>query len=213
MDLGISAIVATFGDDPKWTRFAQRALGSLSAQTLKPLEVLQVNDETLACARNRAARTAKGEWLLFVDADDALDQRYICEMTGAIRVGWDRSPTGDMLLQPATLGWYPDGTYDDEAVVIPTRPSLRQGNWMVIGTLVRRSTFLDAGGFWDEPTMEDWSLWLRCCALGAVPVPVPEAIYHVFQNPESRNLQSTAATFKSILQSHDRWLESRGLVG
>lgn len=209
----ISAIVATYGRS-EWRELAQRAVGSLMAQTVAPVDIQQTHGRTLAEARNDGALNAKGEWLLFVDADDCVDEHYVEAMTKVIV----DQPEANLLLQPATSALYPDGSTDGEPNIIPRRydmggtlQSLRRGNWMVIGTVVRRDIFLRAGGFWEEPCMEDWSLWLRCAALGARDIAVPDAVYLVFQKPGGRNSSPPRSIFNDITVSFQRWCSRNGI--
>jgi glycosyltransferase involved in cell wall biosynthesis len=210
--LSISVIVPTFGDDERYDLFADVALRSVGMQSAQPHELFHARGATLAEARNGGARQATGEWLLFLDADDALEQGYIDAMQAMIATTLTRSDARWFLLQPATRGWYPDGTLDDEMVMIPPKPSLRDGNHLVVSTLIPRQLFFDAGGFWDEPQAEDWSLFLRLSALGAVPVPVPDAVLNVYQNPESRNRTPIGGLYRRILDAHDKWRATKGLA-
>lgn len=180
----ISVIVATYGD-PNWETIAQRALASVHAQTVAPLETFHIHGDTLATARNRGAELANGDWLLFLDADDELDHSYIEAMTAAAEQHATATP-GPVLLQPATL-CVVDGREDPYPAVIPERP-LSQGNYMVIGTLVDRELFHSVGGFLEWELYEDWCLWIRCWQNGARSVPVPEAIYRAHVSPGSRNM-------------------------
>lgn len=179
----ISVIIGTFGDEQHWGELANRAAKSAFAQTVKPFEVIHYHRDSLAEARNDGARDATGDWLLFLDADDELDGKFIEAMTHRA----NGLPDGDRwLLQPATLGVV-DGREDPFPVVIERKPIL-DGNYLVISTLVKRSLFLEAGGFEDWPLYEDWDLWLRCWSLGAQSVEVPDAIYRINVNPNGRNL-------------------------
>lgn len=177
-----SVIIPTFGDRAVWDAHAARAWESVAAQTFRDADVVHVHADTLQTARNDAAAHATGEWLCFLDADDTLDPRYLEDMF-KVADGLD----GPWLLQPSTLGVYPDGSTDDEPVLIPAQVSILTSNWMVIGTLVRRDQFLEVGGFRDLPALEDWDLWIRCVQAGAQLATVPDAIYRVGVNPGSRN--------------------------
>lgn len=210
----IAVIVATYGDEDKWGRIVDRALGSVAAQRERPNEVFSIHGSTLAQARNAGALQATSEWLIFLDADDALDQYYVSAMANAVH----ELDEGDWLLQPSTSAWHKDGSTDGTPNVIPWRrqadrtvDGLRAGNWMVIGTMVRRSTFVAAGAFWEEPCMEDWSLWLRCAALGAECKPVPEAVYLVYQTDDGRNRTSTGKVFRSVLEGFEKWKADHGI--
>lgn len=198
----ISVVVGTFGDRRRWDPLAQRALASVANQTIGPADVQRVHADTLHDARNKGAHDATGAWLCFLDADDELDPRYLEAMTTAFR-------PGDWLLQPATLGVV-DGIEDEAPVVIPTR-KLKVGNYLVIGTLVRRSHFLRAGGFYDWTAWEDWCLWLRCAHIGDGVDQVPDAIYRVHIAPGGRNstAENDRRLHSNILRRHRQWLSQQ----
>lgn len=177
----ISVVVSTYGDRAKWAKLAlDRAVPSVLSQT--PEGVYYNHGTTLAEARNAGARQARGDWLCFLDADDELADGYIEAMATTARQVPAHSPR---LLQPATLGVV-DGREDPHPVVIPARP-LIDANYLVIGTLVRRSQFYKVGGFREWPAWEDWDLWLRCWLDGAEPTVVPGAVYRVHASPCGRN--------------------------
>lgn len=171
----VSVVIPTFGNNDLYRRLALRAANSAVDQSMEPLEIIRIHEETLQEARNNGAEQAKGEWLIFLDADDELDHHYIEAMYKA---------EGD-IRRPATLGVV-DGVEDTEAVMIP-RKNLLVTNFIVIGAMHRREDFLAAGGFNNYPCLEDWDLWLRMVANGAEVVDVPEAIYRVHVTPDSRN--------------------------
>lgn len=191
--MSVSIIVGTFGDQEHWGKIAQRALSSAEMQTV-PAEVLHSHHDTLQLARNAGAGVAKGEWLIFLDADDELDPKYVESMlagTGTLR-------------QPATLGIV-DGKEDPFPVVIPKK-NLLDGNYMVIGTMCRHDLFDEVGGFHDYPIYEDWDLWIRMWIAGAVPEPCPEAIYRVHVRQDSRNNQDRDTQVKYYNQIRSRHL-------
>lgn len=170
-------VIGVFGDD-YWMDLATKvALPSIHAQTVRPHAIsISYHETSLSEARNFGAERAETEWLCFVDADDALDSRYIEHMLAA---------EGD-IRRPSTIGFYEDGTEDSEPVLIP-RANLKERNYIVIGSFVRREQFLKVGGFRNLPVLEDWDLWIRCVRDGATVTDVPEAIYRVGVHPDSRN--------------------------
>lgn len=191
----ISVVIATFGDD-RWRVLAGQAYESARNQTVEPDEIIHVHGDALHTARNAGAEKATSEWLIFLDADDTLDQHYCEQMQQTMA-----HLSGDYLLQPATLGVYPDGHTDRVPVVIPAKSSIYAGNWMVIGTAIRREQFLRLGGFVDLPAWEDWHLYIRAIRDGAKTLVVPGAIYRVAVRNDGRNtlsIDDSAALFQKI---------------
>ena len=170
----VSIVIPTFGDLGFWGPLADRAENSAELQTAKA-EIIRVHSDSLSRARNDGALEAKGDWLIFLDASDELDPYYVEVMLDG---------TGD-IRQPSTLGVV-DGKEDDEPVLIPQR-DLREANYLVIGSMVRRDIFLEVGGFQSYPILEDWCFFLQCWLLGASISQCPRAIYKVHVLGGSRN--------------------------
>lgn len=170
----VSIIIGTYGSEDLWDSIAQPAMESAKNQS-HPAEVIRSHGHNLQEARNYGAEEATGEWLVFLDADDELDAEYVESMLDG---------DGD-IRQPSTLGIV-DGQPDDYPVLIPRR-NLLEANFLVIGSMVRRSLFLDVGGFDDYPILEDWGLWLKLWIEGAQIGTAPNAIYRVHVNRNGRN--------------------------
>lgn len=181
--MDVTIIIGTYGDEAVWGVWAQTAVESARQQSVQS-EILHVHAPTLAQARNVGASEAKGKWLVFLDADDTLDEKYVENMLSAAEP--------KTLMQPATLGVV-DGREDPFPVVIEPAASLLDRNHMVIGTMLERDLFIDAGGFREWSMYEDWDLWLRCWINGATWKPVPGAIYRVNVRTDGRNNQSRDA--------------------
>lgn len=180
----IGIIVPAFGEE--YLKKAGKALESVAR--LKRHHGLAVvgytasNATDLFDARNSAADMALDEgadWLIFLDADDTLDENYLLAASEL----FDEAD----LIKPATLGVYEDGSTDDEVVMIPAPKNPLDKNDIVIGAPIRSSLFVEVGGFNDLPVLEDWELWLRCREAGARIVECPGAIYRVGVNPGGRN--------------------------
>jgi hypothetical protein len=70
---------------------------------------------------------------------------------------------------------------------IDLEQDIRDGNWLIIGTLVPAALFREVGGFREWPMFEDWDLWQRCAKLGARVFKVPTALYIAYMIRRSRN--------------------------
>lgn len=188
--MSATCVVATFGDRAVWDPLAERAIKSAELQTVAFDDIIRLHGNDLQTARNAAADQARTDWLCFLDADDELDDHYHEAMIqGPVNVNEIR--------RPATLGVHPDGHEDDFPVMIP-RCDLRVANCIVIGAFVRRQHFLTAGGFSNDPILEDWDLFIRMHLDGATIVEVPDAVYRVHVRSGSRNTPN--ATHDELLR-------------
>lgn len=176
--MDVSVIVATYGDDPIWQQRAQTALASARAQTHPPREVIHQHGPTLHEARNTGAARAAGEWLCFLDADDTLHLGYLEAMAA-------REHDAD-LLGPAVQYVFEGGKPIGGPTLIAPMP-LTDGNYLVVGTLVRKAMFTAVGGFEGWAFYEDWALWLRCHLAGATVAQVADAVYIATHRFGSRN--------------------------
>lgn len=186
MTESVGIVVATYGSDVPnpWMQLAvERALPSARNQTVRA-QVVFVHGDSLHQARNLGADGLDTDWLIFLDADDELDEHYVEAMLAG---------AGD-IRQPATIAFGdgdPGPFSTDVPSLLPER-DLRSGNYIVIGAMVRRDLFVQHGGFDDFPIYEDWALWLKLSLAGASIGSVPDAVYRVHVAAESRNNQDRA---------------------
>jgi len=182
MNSTIGVVVGTYGDRLEWSRIAQRAIRSIHAQTRKPDDWIHVHGGSLADARNKGAEILGTDQLIFLDADDELDSRYV----EAMMFNAELSSNRWTIWRPSTIGVYPDGSTDESAVMIPAS-DLKRRNCIVIGAMCPADAFFEVGGFSEDPVLEDWDLWIRCVRSGVAISETPQAIYRVFVNPNGRN--------------------------
>lgn len=203
----VSVIVATYGDESWRDRGAMIAVPS-AVEAIEDLgaeaEIVTVHgdDKTLAYVRNEGADRAVGEWLCFLDADDELEVGYLRHLVAAdgdLRAPAVRYVTG--------VGPIPD------PVTFETR-DMAYLNPCVIGTLIRRSTFHDVGGFWEEAAWEDWSMFRRAWLAGATITHTPAAVYRANTAPDGRNstIANRPRLYRDILRSHAAWRRTKGLT-
>jgi glycosyltransferase involved in cell wall biosynthesis len=172
----ISIVIATYGED-SWRKMAlDRALPSVSHLEN---EILVGHDPegTIASVRNELASRASGEWLCFLDADDELDANFIPVMERSVQKRCLMTPIVQQVLRghARAPSFYPE-------------IDLLRGNWLVVGTVLERSLFMEVGGFEDYPHgFEDWSLWFKCAKVGARVKKVKSAVYRQHINPRSKH--------------------------
>lgn len=191
--------IGTYGDRIGWTPYVRRAIRSLEQQTVAPDDFIWIHADTLQEARNHAAEElADNEFLIFLDADDELDEHYVDAMLTAVDV--DHALAAMSIMRPSTLGVYEDGSTDTAPVMIP-HTDMRRRNCVVIGAMCPTFLFQSVGAFDDYPILEDWALWRKMLAAGASIADVPEAIYRVHVREGSRNDAPTHGnTYQRILK-------------
>lgn len=194
MEIDVTVLICCHGE-ARWRDLAySRAYPSAADQAAT--EVWYEPEMTLANVRNLAAGSVDSEWLCFLDADDELDFGYMDAMA--------RHTAGDSLLAPAVKYINPEKA--TAPPMLPNEPGdMRKVNRCVIGTLIRRATFFEAGGFREWPCYEDWDLFLGAHLEGVPIIYVPDAVYKAHVNPDGRNAPSRALaeeTYRAIRRRH-----------
>jgi glycosyltransferase involved in cell wall biosynthesis len=204
--VNVSVVIATCGDQA-WADLAwARAYPSASTQEPQPQIVVEhYSWLSVSQARNAGARSAAGDWLCFLDADDKLEPGYLAAMEAA-EPYW-RFTVPDSLLVPAVRRIVPDCR--ETRAGIPNLGRWPVTNECVIGTLVPRRLFEQVGGFRDFPIYEDYDLFLRCFDAGAMLVHVPGAVYRECVSVNGRNVGPLAEeTYAEIWAEHERRIQS-----
>lgn len=169
----VTVLISTFGDEDRWGPMALAAMESLFNQTKRPRTVWSHRND-LQAARNDSAARAETEWLIFLDADDSLNDCYVEAMIDAS--GDIRRPSMQMVC---------DGVAGEP--FLPPEGDLMISNFIPIGAMIRHDLFDQVGGFRDLPALEDWALWRDMVKIGATIDACPEAVYRVTVRPDGRN--------------------------
>lgn len=158
-DVDVSVIIGTYGDDHwdhRGDRLAQR---TFEEQTPVYMEVINVHASTLANARNHGANLSRGQWLVFLDADDFLDSSFCLAVA--------QSGASVDVLCPKVQGFRADGEMIEDESVRPTPTDLIKQNYLPVGAPIRCEMFERVGGFKEWPVLEDWAFWLEAEYCGA----------------------------------------------
>ena len=166
----------------------EQAVRSALGQTLRPDEIVVVDDGSTdataqvaqsvepgltvvsrpqggpAEARNTGVKTAKGDWIAFLDADDewhpeklAYQMRHADATTAIVATDWSRS-----LVTSAVPGHVTTTSLSTDDILVLNR-------FQTSTVLMRRQTIEEAGGFDSSlDGVEDWDMWLRGSKHGSV---------------------------------------------
>ncbi|RJT29826.1 glycosyltransferase [Mesorhizobium waimense] len=143
-----------------------------------------------AGARNSGISTARGHWLMFLDADDWVDASFLAKMLAALKTAPDAVAAycGSRRVMPD--GELTPSTIPTEVAIQPFETFARRCAIRTHALLVDRETIVELGGFdVSLRTCEDWDLWQRLARLGKnwVMVDEPLAFYRASPNSLTRN--------------------------
>lgn len=200
--MDVTVAVSTFGS-ADWVALAHsRAIPSVETLGVR---WVHAHAATLDDARNKALESVDTEWVCHLDADDELTAGYFDAMSAAtadVRVPsvsyvTARRPGAPRM--PRVAGHHHRCAAD----------CLPDGNWIVVGAVVRTEMVRSVGGWRDFPWSEDWDLWLRCHLAGASFDSVPAAVYRAHVRRDSRN---RAAPKSLRIAAHQSILAANGLA-
>lgn len=185
MDVRIN--ICTFGSE-QWAERGSKCLQETSLQFPNHNVVHHHGGNfKLHEMRNKALEETPEEFVIFLDADDRLDNNYIKEMEQGkadIRVPAVRYIRNKV----ATVAHVPSVVACQDVHTGPcSAPCLTGGNYIVVGAVARTEALRWVGGFRDWPMYEDWDLWLRCYQNGATFETLDRAVYIAHHHANSRN--------------------------
>lgn len=194
-------------------RHIGETLDSAFAQTYKNIEIICINDgstddtlkqlynyqkkqptlkiidqENTYCviARQNASQYAHGEYLLFLDSDDKLDQRYIEKCIAIL----NNNPAIGIVYSEA---YFFDAKSEKWALPKFNLSDFLIANCIYITALIRKSDFDDVGGFDTKLThFEDWELFLSLIKKGCGVYQISEPLFYYRIRPENNSVSNLA---------------------
>jgi hypothetical protein len=225
----ISVVIPAYNAAP----FLDRCLKSVFAQTLKPEEVIVVDDKStdntaalaaelgakvvrrtinggLSAARNSGIQSASSEWIALLDADDLWLPEKLERQAACIRP--------EVVLIYTGIRFFDDnGIRSVLPAINPTTAlkMLRYRNPIPCTYLVRREALMHDGGYREDiRACEDWEMLVRLQRLGKF-VAVTDHLTDIYLHPGSLSAnpgrmikaldQIIDTTLLDGLQGFDRW--------
>lgn len=163
-----------------------------------PITVLTQKNSGVCIARNNALSLARGEYVMFLDADDRLVPTAVEHMLARLRdapadIGY---VYGQMEYFGVKTGLFASQPFDPR--------KLAKANFICATTLLRRQVIADAGGYDDGFRMlrEDWELYLRLWSRGYRGEFLPEVIleYRKHKGPTVGTSPTKALTIAMLIR-------------
>lgn len=182
--------------------FLAESLRSLEAQTLKPAEVVVVDDgstdqtadvldallrelpdlpiqvvrhdQSLGVARAMTVgiQASRSPYIAIVDADDTCEPRYLEALAAAL----DADQSAGFAYPRMRLFGAEEGVYRTHPYDVSRL--LFEGNYIPMVALMRRDAFAATRGYRQLPTHVDWDLWLSFAEAGWRGILVDEILYN-----------------------------------
>lgn len=190
-------------------QYLSECVESVRAQTMRSSEIIVIHDgcepppvfpqtttvlhdfnKGVAVSRNEGANLASCDNLLFVDADDCLDEYFIEAM---VKI---KEKTKAQIVYPNVLlwsYWHNDVKLRNAWHESPkkiTWKNMMDFNQIVVTSMIEKSLYLKAGGMPNLPILEDYELWLNCMKLGATFAKSAQSVLRYRQRENGRNRRS-----------------------
>ena len=157
------------------------SVGQEAALEMRSVRVFHEPNKGVVAARNAAADHALGEYLVFLDPDDELEQTYLEKaflLLAATPEACIAAPHTNIRGDHVSDIWH----------AAPTDPEvISRHNMIPVVSMVRRESFLAVKGY--APAMaegfEDWELWVRMTMAGHQAVVLDDPLLHYSYSVDS----------------------------
>jgi|GEM_PF-2588379 len=207
--------------------YVENAVSSIEGQTLGNVEIIIVDDASsdketkkvlkklegrvrvvylkenggVSAARNKGVVQAASEYILCLDADDTIDERYL-EMAKNV---FDADDTVDIVSCDVNVWGESDWVWKPMDVV-SMRDALVSSP-IPTASCFRKTAHVQGGGY-DEKLRgyEDWDHWIRIMKQGGKVRVIPHILFHYFSRPGSKvktSNKNSQALMAMIVDNHE----------
>ena len=183
---------------------------------IKPVRAGRVG---LVEALNLGLRVCRGEWVARMDADDRMHPERLARQVELLETRPDIGVAGS-LVKIFTDGAVGEGMKVYEAwlngLVEPgeiAREIFIESPIAHPSAMMRRTRFLQLGGYRDNGWPEDYDLWLRCHAAGLRFAKVPEVLLYWREHPDRLTRTDSRYSVENFLRVKARFLVDGPLDG
>lgn len=211
IDGPVEVIVVDDGSDDGTTPQACDALES------QDVRVIHQPNAGLPAARNAGAAQAKGDYLVFLDADDWIENDFVTSLRGDLELQEELHPS-----ETISHAYCQERLTDLGNNVIWRVPEwdpilLLVTNLHPVTCLIRRDRFETVGGFDESMTQgyEDWDLWLRFASRGWRGVRWPEPLFNWRRHSHQTMIDDAVARhetlYRRVLENHREFFETHAI--
>lgn len=180
-------------DDGSTDEFTKRLLDQYNPPSTK---IVRSENRGLANARNIGISGAKGEYILPLDADDKISNRYIQE---AMKI-FDSNPEMGIVYAQAKMFGHKRGKWRLPPFSVE---QLLASNIIFCSAFFRKKDWESAGGY--NPDLpygkEDWDFWLSLIDLGVDVYQIPAVHFYYRIKSVSRDILSNDPLKKKLINS------------
>jgi len=209
----VSVIIPCFNKE----KYIKEAIDSVIGQTYKNIEIVCVNDgsednslkileelqkkypsivlidekknQGVVQARNLAIDTAKGDYILPLDADDTIEPSYVEK---AVKVLEENSDIGIVYCLARLIG------KNKSFWQLPpfNKSDILYNNCIFCTAMFRKTDFIKAGKYKSYMNIgpEDWDLWLSFLEIGLKPYRIPEVLFNYRMQDKGTRTEVTKNT-------------------